>query len=186
MKGLRLMQPEAADEPEASRSGTNSAADIDDAHHAIEYVGQWIRSADTKAGLLATSVAVIIGAGSSQLATFRSSLQTSGAVVWATSTLIGITIVAIVVAIVSLAVMVTPRTSQSEIPSRFSFPTLASPPWIHPPTARTEASKEAWAQARVLSRIAQDKHRALRVASPATFSALLLYVVSFITALVLH
>lgn len=161
----------------------NGVDDLDDAHHAIDYFGQWIRGADTKAGLLAASVAVIIGTGSAKITTSTNALQPPTDLSALTRVLVGLTIVAVSISVAALAVAVVPRTTPSEIPSRFSFPTVASPDWTFVPATRDEASVQAWTQARVLARIAQNKHGALRVASVTTFSSMFLYISSFITFL---
>lgn len=83
---------------------------------------------------------------------------------------------AILVAIVALALVITPRTPPPQEPSRFGFPTLASHGWKHQPATRAEVAGEAWGQAQVLSGIAKRKYAALRVASAAVFCSLLLYV----------
>lgn len=183
------MPPEATARPqlaEVSDTVAKPADDLDDAHHAIDYAGDWIRNADTKAGLLTASVAVVIAAGTAQVSASSEMLRPSDGREWLVLAILGFAVTALAVAIVALAVVITPRTPPAQAPSRFSFPTLASHAWRHTPATRAQAAEEAWEQANVLASIAQDKFRALRVASLATFTGLVLYACWAIAAVLLN
>lgn len=151
------------------------ASDLADAHHAIGYAGMWINNADTKAGLLSAALAVVVAAATQQSRVIGDVLRPGGGGEWAALVVLCLLGLAIVVGVVALGLVITPRTPPPAAPSRFGFPTLASHGWRHVPATRAQAAEEAWGQAHVLSRIATRKFAALRVASIAVFSSFPLY-----------
>lgn len=148
----------------------DSHDDLEDAHHAIDYVSGWIRAADTKAGLLSAAIALILTGTFGQDSPFTSDTQTgleslTRLLIW----------VGLLLAVVSLAATITSR-SRPGPASRFAFPTLADDTWNRPIVDRGQVAREAWAQAQALAAIARRKHLAVGVASWATFTSLFLLV----------
>lgn len=161
--------------PCTSASDT-SVDDVDDALHAIDTMTTWVTHADTKAGLLATAVAVVIAAIAQDRDTISDVVRASGAAeVISAAILAGIGGL-LLVAVVALGVAVTPRTRLDSRPTRFGLPTLASPGWTRTYVPRSEISDEAWLQATTLARIANRKFSFIRTASIAVTSALVLLI----------
>jgi len=156
-------------------TATDPSEDLVDAHHAIGYAGTWINNADTKAGLLAAALAVVVAGATQQSEAIQDALRPANggeAVALVLLCLLGATVA---IATLGLALATLPRTPPPQAPSRFGFPTLASPGWRHVPATRAQAATEAWAQAQVLSRIAARKYATLRVAVTAVFASLPLF-----------
>lgn len=149
--------------------------DLEDGHQALAYTATWINNADTKAGLLSAAVAVVLAGITQQAHSIKNVLSPAGGGEWAALSLFALLAGALMVAIIALAKVITPRMPLPQSPSRFGFPTLASPTWRHHPATREGAAEEVWQQARLLSSIARSKFGSLRVASIATFSSLPLF-----------
>jgi hypothetical protein len=154
---------------------TTSEDDLADAHSAIVYASTWVNSADTKAGFLAAMSAVVIAAISQQTDEIGVAIQLAGNGRPVPLVLLVLVGSALAVALVALAFVITPRTPPPQAPSRFGFPTLASRGWKRVRATRAQAAEEAWDQARVLSRVARAKFKALRVAAVAEFLSVFLY-----------
>ena len=144
--------------------------DLEDAHHAIDYVSGWIRAADTKAGLLSAAIALMI----------TGMLQQDNPIGTVPTDLAGIARVLIwvglLVAVLAVGATIAPRTSPTATPCRFAFPTLADGRWTRSVASRSNIADEAWVQAKALAVIAKRKHQAVWVASWATFISLFLLV----------
>jgi hypothetical protein len=146
-----------------------------DALQMITNTGTWINNADTKAGLLAAAVAVLVAALAQQTSVLTQVLHAHSRHVWvAFSILVGL-VVDLCTSVAALGLALRPRTPHPQTPSRFSFPTIASPAWTRWPEDRDQVAAEAWTQAHLLARIAVGKFRALKVATTATLSSVVLY-----------
>lgn len=164
----------------------DTADDLADAHHAIDYFSNWVKNADTKAGLLSAVLAVVIAGGAQQADAIGDITRPNGPGEMAALVVMCLLGAALVVGILALAMVVTPRTPPPQAPSRFGFPTVASHAWRGERVSRDEAASEAWGQARVLAQIAARKFVTLRVASVAVFSALWLVTAWIVTTSLLH
>jgi pycsar effector protein len=130
---------------------------VSDVEFLIGQTGDWIRSADTKAGLLLGALTVLLGWLSSSAGSLRGLWsghpQRLGALVF-----LATCVVLLVVAIALLIAVLIPRRS-TPAATRYAWP------WVHrtsledlkaltPDTQRTEA----WRQAKLLAGIASRKH----------------------------
>ncbi len=173
------MSPDRAvaklDQGRADVTATDPCDDLVDAHHAIGYAGTWINNADTKAGLLAAALAVVVAGATQQAEAMSDALRPGDGSEVAALILLCLLGAAVATATVGLALATIPRTPPPQAPSRFGFPTLASHGWRHVPATRAQAAAEAWGQAQVLAGIAARKYVRLRVAMTAAFASLPLY-----------
>jgi hypothetical protein len=125
----------------------------------IEQTGEWIRNADTKTGLLATAISVLIAAtaGNMHRKQFTAWHSVSGVVSICAG---GIFLGCAILAVVHMLAVVIPRTKVAGSISRFSWPWLAAhtEAEINSQVRRIGARREAWAQAKALADIARAKH----------------------------
>lgn len=168
------MSPDPEQGP-ADVTATDPSDDLLDAHHAIGYAGTWINNADTKAGLLAAALAVVVAGATQQAEAIGDALRPANGGEAVALVLLGMLGATVATATVGLGLATIPRTPPPQAPSRFDFPTLTSHGWRHVPATRAQAAAEAWGQAQVLSRIAARKYAMLRVAMTAVFGSLPLY-----------
>lgn len=147
--------------------------DLTDAHSSISYFSTWIAGADTKAGLLLAGQSVILASFLGSISDLTGSMLSQA--FWMLLFLIFV-IASGVVALVSVAGVIMPCTRRPMVPSRFSFPTVASGAWQPRSCDRRQAAEEAWHQAVVLAKIASSKHRGLKVATVATFTLIAFYI----------
>ncbi|MEU9583262.1 hypothetical protein [Streptomyces werraensis] len=137
----------------------------EDVRFTLEQVGEWIRSADTKAGLLAPTLALLMSPAfdnfsKRQLTDFLDSPRNFlGALLFVG---FGLTFV---VAAFFVAQVLIPRTQHAVRSSRYSWPWLCETD-LHVLTSLSpsESREEAWAQAKILAQIAQWKHRNFKLA----------------------
>jgi hypothetical protein len=148
---------------------------VSDAFQMIGSTGAWINNADTKAGLLAAAVAVLVAALAQQMSVLAEVLRPHGPTAWIALSLLSLLVMDMCTAVLALGFVIRPRTQLPETHSRFSFPTIADPAWKYHPANRTEVAAEAWSQARVLARIATVKFQVVKIAARATYSSVILY-----------
>lgn len=161
--------------PDAHVLERNSSEDLADAHQAMGYFTIWIQNADTKAGLLSAALAVVLGAMAQQGKVLGDVLRPNHLGEWAALVLLCCLGFTVLVATISLALVLTPRTPPPQEPSRFGFPTVASDEWKHSPATRAQAGAEAWGQAQVLALIAARKYATLRFAARSVFLGIPLF-----------
>jgi hypothetical protein len=148
----RRRQSERAQPP-----GRRDDPDVSDVEFLIGQTGDWIRSADTKAGLLLGALTVLLGWLSSSTESLRGLWsghpQRLGALV-----ILGVCVVLLVVAIGLLIAILVPRRS-TPTATRYAWP------WVHGTSledlvALTPESRriEAWRQSKHLASIASRKH----------------------------
>ncbi|MFD9982947.1 hypothetical protein ACFWZJ_21485 [Streptomyces massasporeus] len=143
----------------------------EDVRFTLEQVGEWIRSADTKAGLLAPTLALLVSPAfdnfsKKQLTDLLDSPRNFiGGVLFAG---FGITFV---MAAFFIASVLIPRTQHAMRSSRYSWPWLCETD-LHILTSLSpsESREEAWAQAKNLAQIAQWKHKYFKMALRATIA----------------
>ncbi|NEC52449.1 hypothetical protein G3I18_28415 [Actinospica acidiphila] len=167
--------------PDESPAGHDPGEDV---RFTLEQVGEWIRSADTKAGLLAPTLALLMSPAfgnfnKRQLTNFLDSpREFIGA-----SLFVGFGLTFGMAAFFVAQVLI-PRTQHAVRSSRYSWPWLCDAD-LHVLTALSpaESREEAWAQAKNLAQIAQWKHKYFKLALRTTIiNAVLLIAWLFITA----
>lgn len=164
-------KPVVPRDPQATETASD---DVGDALHAIGTMTTWVTHADTKAGLLAAAVAVVLAAMAQDREMIGDVARSAGtAEIVSAVVLVGIGI-AVIVAVIALGTAVTPRHRTDSSPARFGLPTLADPGWTRTRAARADVADEAWVQAVALAQIASRKFSQVRVASIAVTVALLL------------
>ena len=137
----------------------------EDVRFVLEQVGEWIRSADTKAGLLAPTLALLMSPAfdnfsKRQLTDFLDSPRDFIGTLFFAG--FGLTFG---MAAFFVAKVLIPRTQHAVRSSRYSWP------WICEVDLRvltslnpSESREEAWAQAKNLAQIAQWKHKNFKLA----------------------
>src|SRR5688572_8695891 len=140
-----------------------TAADVEDAHHAIQQFGGLINNADAKAGPGAAAVAALVLGVPDQEEAVHATLHPSGASGWGAAVLLAVLAGSLFVAVISIGVSLIPRTPPGESGGRLSFPTLVRAGWRFEPKSREEAATEAWNQASVLAAIVTRKFAAVKV-----------------------
>lgn len=132
----------------------------EDVRLSIEQTSEWIRSADTKTGLLGAALAIVVSI-IPEAVTKQQILDTFDS---ARGFLVGAALVTMLSALVMAGYfmmrVLVPRLNAAAGGSRFSWPWVAQRSVsqllaLEPQTARAEA----WSQARTLALIARDKHR---------------------------
>lgn len=141
---------------------TSSTSQMDEVEFVIAHTGEWIRGADTKAGLSLTALTVLLAAISREASSVKflwTDNSRTPPAIW----LLIVSILALVAALVAATLVVVPRASRSAVANRFSWP------WLATVTAREAsampretAREEAWQQAVVLAVIASRKYAWLR------------------------
>ncbi|MER6404113.1 hypothetical protein ABT269_11390 [Streptomyces viridosporus] len=156
----------------------------EDVRFTLEQVGEWIRLADTKAGLLAPTLALLMSPAfdnfsKKQLTDFLDSPRDFiGALLF-----VGFSLTFVVAAFFVASVLI-PRTQHTVRRSRYSWPWLCEAD-LHVLTSLrpSESREEAWAQAKNLAQIAQWKHKYFKLALRATIAnAVFLIVWLFVSA----
>jgi Family of unknown function (DUF5706) len=137
-------------------------SDNQDAYFAISQFTSWISSADTKAGFLSAALAVVAGSVISESSAHFTGTARSGPRAWCASTLLGLAMAATFVCALYLLLTVYPRVREQRS-SRYSWPSVAAQTEraLVESNYRTDR-EEAWATAKSLALIAQDKFRYLR------------------------
>ncbi|MFG2028141.1 hypothetical protein [Streptomyces sp. NPDC048825] len=143
----------------------------EDVRFTLEQVGEWIRSADTKAGLLAPTLALLVSPAfdnfsKRQLIDFLDSPRDF----IGTLLFVGFSLTFGMAAFFVAKVLI-PRTQHAVRSSRYSWPWLCETD-LHVLTALSpsESREEAWAQAKNLAQIAQWKHKNFKLALRTTIA----------------
>ncbi len=166
------MPPDPGSDAEAPGSGDRGSpslvdgadGDLGDALHAISHFTSLIHNADAKAGLGAAAIAGLLAIASQQADSITTAMSAgTGQEQAALSVLIALAISLIVTAVATGYALI-PRTPLGTDGGRFSYPTVASADWRFQPVDRTQATAEAWAQAKTLAEIASRKFAGVRVA----------------------
>jgi len=133
-----------------------------DVQLAIEQTGQWIMSADTKSGFLATAVSVLLVAAASQRELFQIAVEhSSPRNVFAAISLVGGAIW-LLMSVAQIGWVLLPRTA-SPTPTRFSWPWVAAADVAELSALNPDDSRaEAWMHAKILAVIARKKFAAFR------------------------
>lgn len=174
------MSPEMSGRPQ--REVADWEADLQDARQSMAMFSSWVNNADTKAGLLAATVAVVLARLSQQTVAIRRVITPDEVGEWGALIVLLVLSVAVGTAFVALAHTLIPRTFD-DVESRFSFPHVAATKWTHKPASpREDVASEAWAQVATLARIVKSKFRFLKIATIATFVALPLFLVWSVVA----
>lgn len=145
------------------RRVTGRGHDLTDVEFVIAQTGEWIRAADTKAGLLFGAVALL---GGWAFASARAELALVRAGVAEPLGLLAIGLSALVITVAGglLLAVLMPRVGISV--TRYAWPWVAAVQLPDVMSLGTETRRqEAWIQAMALARIAGTKHRLLRGAS---------------------
>ncbi|MGX1562880.1 hypothetical protein [Streptomyces sp. NPDC055506] len=143
----------------------------EDVRFTLEQVGEWIRSADTKAGLLAPTLALLMSPAfdafsKKQLTDFLDSPRNF----IGTSLFVGFGLTFGMAAFFVAKILI-PRTQHAVRSSRYSWPWLCETD-LHVLTSLSplESREEAWAQAKNLAQIAHWKHKNFKLALRATIA----------------
>lgn len=145
----------------------DDGAELTAALHTIGEFGEWIRSADSKAALLAAVQGVLITGPIGRLSALRSS---SGITIgWLECVTVATFLTALAISATALFVSHLPRLPVSHR-TRFAFPVVARLPAeaLHGHWSSDELLEQAWLQAAALARIAVTKYRWLRAAGALT------------------
>jgi hypothetical protein len=126
----------------------------------IEQTGEWIRSADAKAGLLGAALAVLVSA-------IAAKFDRPHVAHWSDfpgdaikATLLVATMLSIVKSAYHMKGVLIPRTPPGAEATRYSWPRVADLPVDHlTALPAADSRREAWVQAKTLSIIAKVKHR---------------------------
>ncbi|GAA4902892.1 hypothetical protein GCM10023405_24710 [Streptomonospora salina] len=150
--------------PATERPGVGPPGE--DALFAIDQTGQWIRSADTKAGLLGAALSVLATGVAAEAAKSGVPVLDAASVRESLSGWLLIILAAFLVIAIALTVKtVSPRISTPRYRSRYSWPWLnAMDPMELSRLGSTNSRHEAWVQAIYLAGVAEAKHRSLRLA----------------------
>jgi hypothetical protein len=142
--------------------------------HTIGEFGEWIRSADSKAALLAAVQGLLVTGSIGRLDGLRSSPGTM--VRWLEVTTLAVFLAALTISAAALIVSHIPRLPASG-QTRFAFPVVALLPAdaLRERRSPDELLEQAWWQAGTLAHIAVTKYRWLRAAGVLTFVALALF-----------
>ncbi|MFF7574870.1 hypothetical protein ACFZBE_07730 [Streptomyces sp. NPDC008061] len=143
----------------------------EDVRFTLEQIGEWIRSADTKAGLLAPALALLISPAfdnfnKKQLTNFLDSPRdfVGALLFFGFGTTFG-------VAASFIASVLIPRTQHAVRSSRYSWPWICGIDLqVLTSLSPSESRAEAWAQAKNLAQIAQWKHKYFKLALRATMA----------------
>ncbi|MFI6099368.1 Pycsar system effector family protein [Lentzea sp. NPDC051213] len=132
---------------------------------AITQFSAWVSNADTKAGLLATATTLLGGGLASQRTVIRGAFPPTTTMAWVRVIAIGLSVLAVVVAVAALVVALRPRARKHGF-SRYSWPVVASVS-LEQYRARVcrAPGAEGWRTAHDLARIARAKFRCLYVAT---------------------
>jgi hypothetical protein len=132
----------------------------EDVRLVIEQTGEWIRNADTKTGLLATAVSVLVAAGASKMQHTEITTWSHSATGILALAAGGAFLFAVAIAASHMLAVLLPRTTVATDPSRFSWPWISgrSQIEIDSQVASVTARREAWIQAKTLADIAKVKH----------------------------
>ncbi len=139
------------------------ASPDDGAMNALSEIGQWVRFADTKAGLLAAGLGVVLAGTLGQAATIVAAIAGGGALGALTAALFAWWVVFALALVWFLMNAIGPRTitSGSTI-NRFAWPSLAglSAADLTEHVSKTNRDSDAWRQVVDLSAVAAAKYRA--------------------------
>lgn len=143
--------------PAAPTPGPSAATDTSDIEFLLGQTGEWIRSADTKSGLLLAALTVLLGSVSSSVRSLRGLWSGHPHRLEALILLAG-SVVLLAVAYALLVAVLLPRHS-STTATRYAWPwvntaSLETLEHLPPDSRRTEA----WRQAKQLAAIASRKH----------------------------
>jgi len=139
----------------------------DGALAAMDQIGQWVRYADAKAGLVAAAAAAVLALAAGNAADIVETWDRGGGWRVAITTLVVGAAVAGVVTFWALAQALAPRPlGGPPKPNRFSWPSLSAltSDELAAHVTATSVHDDAWQQARVLASIAEAKFRWCRTA----------------------
>ncbi|WP_204072741.1 Pycsar system effector family protein [Planotetraspora phitsanulokensis] len=138
--------------------------DSADAHFAISQFSAWIMNADTKAGVLAAALAILINGLLGQKIAITALLPPRNVAAWLPLTALTGSAICIIAASMHLILAVRPKIRQDEF-SRYSWPSVSKSTISQLVSRGTDTDREeAWKTAHTLASIAEIKFRRLRVA----------------------
>lgn len=138
--------------------------DLGDALHLIAHCSGLINNADAKAGFVAAAATVLAAGLAQNAAVIENVIRPDTARTWWALVVLAGFVVSFAVTAGAVGFALVPRLPNQPNGGRFSYLTVASPGWKPRPTSRGFVIDEAWCQAVTLSRIAERKFRAVRVA----------------------
>jgi hypothetical protein len=135
----------------------------DGAMNALSEIGQWVRFADAKAGLLAAGLGVVLAGTVSQAATIVDAVAEGGALGALTAALFAWWAVFALALVWFLMSAIGPRTTTTgPTVNRFAWPSLAglSVADLTQHVSKTTRDSDAWRQVADLAAVASAKYRA--------------------------